>query len=218
MSPLIHFIVGWLVTIGFSLKLNERRLVVFFAVIADIDGVFFLYSNDLYLKYHHTFGHSFIIIAPIVIVLSFIFFRKNHIKVTLLALLAFTSHLFLDIFVTNWPVYPLYPLSNISFSIYPTLSAGTIYNILDALVSLISLVLLLVAVMIVEKSPLELISPRLDNAILGCAVFPLKRKCNLCDKRAFNRCLKCGNYYCHKHMNDMLAPGCKKCGGIKSKN
>ena len=60
MSPIAHGMIAWLIAILFLKELKDRRLVVFIGVVPDIDGIFYLFNQELYYEYHHTIGHSYI--------------------------------------------------------------------------------------------------------------------------------------------------------------
>lgn len=209
MSPLIHLITAWIIAMAFSLKLKERRIVVFSGIISDIDGIFILFSTELYVKYHHGFGHNLIFGFVLITVLCMLFSRD--IKVLAVSIFAFSSHLLLDIFGTNWDVNPIYPIIDADLSIYPTLSGTIIYLVIDPLFAVIVFVIMIWLIFKNENSPMEFISIRLDKIFSGFFTYPFKYKCKVCEKRASYYCEVCEQYFCARHVNKYFATKCKEC-------
>jgi hypothetical protein len=125
MSPISHLLFAWIIANSFSLNLRERRLCLIIGVISDIDGVFILFSEDLFLTYHHTFGHWLIFGIPLALFFSIL--SKNKVKGFLAFSSAFIVHLIADIMGSNWSVHPFQPFSDVGFSAYPTISNHLIY-------------------------------------------------------------------------------------------
>jgi hypothetical protein len=209
MSPLIHLITAWIIAMAFSLRLKERRIVVFAGIISDIDGIFILISQELYLKYHHGFGHSLIFGMVLIIVLCMLFSRE--IKVIFVSLFAFSAHLLLDIFGTNWGINPIYPVIDVNLSIYPTLSNEIIYWVVDPIFAIIVFVIMAWLIFKKENSPMEFISIKLDKIFSGFFIFPFKYRCKTCDERASYYCEVCEQYFCARHVDKYFATKCKEC-------
>lgn len=209
MSPLIHLIATWILAVIFLSKLNDRRIVVLAGIISDIDGFFILFSQDLFLKYHHSFAHSLIFGIPFILILSL--FASNKFRTRIISLLAFSLHLALDIIGTNWPINPLYPIFNINLSIYPLLSIELIYWIIDPIFAVIIFIVMAWMIIKKEKSPVEFISSKLDKIITGFFIYPFKYRCKVCNKRASYYCEICKHYFCPTHVNKYFALKCKDC-------
>jgi hypothetical protein len=213
MSPLIHLITVWLIAILFSLELKERRIVVLAGIISDIDGALILISQDLFLEYHHSFGHSLIFGIPFILVISLIFSSKLRTKLIVsgVSLFAFISHLLLDIFGTNWSVNPFYPILDLDLSISPTLSNEIIYWVLDPIFAIIIFVLMAFIIYKKERSPVEFISVKLDKIMTGFFIYPFRYRCKICHKRASYYCEICEQYFCARHVKKFFATKCMEC-------
>jgi hypothetical protein len=209
MSPLIHLITAWLIALAFSLELKERRIAVFNGIISDIDGVFILFSHELYIKYHHGFGHNLIFGMILAIILSLVFSR--NFKVIFVSLITFSSHLLLDFFGTSWAVNPIWPIIDINLSINPTISNEYIYRVIDPVFAMMVFIIMAWIIFKKQRSPVEFISLKLDKIFSGFFVYPFKYRCRLCDKRAPYYCEDCKDYFCARHVNKYFATKCKDC-------
>jgi len=196
-------------------NVSDRRLVVIAGVVLDIDGIFILFNNDLFYKYHHTFGHSYIF--GILIAITAGILAKDKKKVFFAALGAFTLHLIADIVGSNWAITPLYPITKyeITGSIY--FSNFTIYNVINPVVFLLSILAIITIMYKKELSPLEFISEKLDKRMVGLYIYPFKYKCETCRKRAFIECNICGKKACSNHTKSILKSKCKLCAGTQEK-
>ncbi len=210
MSPLIHLIVSWLLAIAFLAELRDRRIVVLSGIIADVDAVFILFSQELFIRHHHGFGHSLVFGIPFAIIATALFSCRK-VKTGCIAMLAFSAHLLLDIVGTNWPVSPFWPFSDMAFTVYPALSLWTIYGIINPVFTAACIILAIIVVMKKEKSPMEFISVSLDRIFSGFFVYPFKYNCEACGKRASYHCEVCKKYYCARHVNRYFATRCAGC-------
>jgi hypothetical protein len=205
LSPLIHALLAWLLAWAFLSKPSDRRLAVIAGVACDIDGVFALFNHDLFVTYHHTFGHTFLFGIPVAITAAVL--ARDRWRTGLVALGAFSLHLLADIVGTDWPVMPLYPASDVSLTTHGVLASGPI--------NLAVAVLVLVAVGLImyyrEVSPFEFLSERLDRWIVPLYVYPLKRRCGICGARAAARCGACGHAVCSKHREGFRRVRCTEC-------
>jgi len=209
MSPLIHLITAWIIAMMISLELKERRIVVLSGIISDIDGVFILFSQDLFLEHHHGWGHSLVFGIPFVLILSLLFSRKP--KVIVMSFVGFSSHLLLDIFGTNWEINPFYPFVEMNLSIYPILSNELIYWVIVPIFAVIVLGIMAWLIYNRGRSPVEFVSVKLDKIFTGFFIYPFKYKCKSCGKRASYYCESCKGYFCPRHVNKFFALKCRDC-------
>ena len=175
-------------------------------VASDIDGVFVLLGPSLFVTYHHTFGHTLVFGIPVAITAAVL--ATDRWRTGLVALGAFFLHLLADIVGTDWPVMPLYPVSDLSLTAGGSLPSGP--------VNLAVVVFALVAVALImyyrEVSPFEFLSERLDKWIVPLYVYPLKRRCDICGRRAATRCGSCGRAVCSTHRTGFRRARCPQCG------
>jgi hypothetical protein len=190
-------LIAWLLAVGFLKNVNDRRLVVIAGVALDIDGALSLVSVQSFLDYHHTFGHSFVFGLPLALIAGSL--AKDKLRVIPVALGTFSLHLVADIIGTNWAVYPLYPFSEFGLTIGSLLSNYVIYFVIDPVAFIIILIAVIVVAYRKEFSPVEFISEKYDRQLVEYYVNPLKYKCDLCERRAFIKCAKCGKSDCARH-------------------
>lgn len=209
MSPVVHGLIAWLLAAFFLKDVNDRRLVIIAGVALDIDGIFVLTGVGDFMKYHHTFGHSYIFGFPLAITAAIL--AKNKNLVFPVALGTFSLHLIADIIGTNWAVYPLYPFSMFGMSIEQYLSNFMIYYIINLIAFVLVLSMVIIVIYRKEFSPIEFISEKLDNQIIGYYINSLKYKCELCGNRAFIKCPECGNRICSDHSESIIKRKCIEC-------
>ena len=212
MSPLIHALIAWLLAIAFLRNSSDRRLAVIAGVAPDLDGVFILFSQVLFLTYHHTFGHSYVFGLPVA--LSAAVLGRDRLRTGLVALGAFSLHLGADIVGTDWPIPPLYPFSGPSFSMRGVLSGEVLYAVIDPIVAVAVIGLVFAVMYRREVSPLEFFSERLDRWFVSRWVYPFKRRCEVCGKRALGPCGSCGRAMCPDHIRGLLRSRCLDCAGV----
>jgi hypothetical protein len=172
MSPITHFLTGWVFANCAKLEPRDRAIVTFSSVAPDIDGLgiipelltrnsthpllwFSLYHHSL-----HTLAFAFVVAA-----VGFAMARQKW-KTGLLALISFHLHLFEDLLGSRgpdgyqWPIPYLMPFSpalQLTWQGQWQLNAWP--NVL------ITVALLLITLWLAWRrgfSPLEMISPRLD--------------------------------------------------------
>jgi hypothetical protein len=209
MSPLTHLLIAWIVANIFSLNLKERRFCMIMGVIADIDGVFTLFSQDLFIKYHHTLGHWLVFGIPLALIFTVL--SENKKSSFGAYSLAFSLHLIADIVGSGWQVHPFMPLVNTGFSAYPTLSVEMIYSVINPAVFIGVVLISLYILFKQRRTPLEFVSKRWDRVFSNFFVLPFKEKCSLCGKRAFFICESCKKSFCMVHAGAEISVFCPDC-------
>jgi hypothetical protein len=193
-------------------------LVVIAGLAADVDGVFLFFRSDLFVAYHHTFGHSFVFGLPVALAAALV--TTSRWRVGLAAMAAFALHLVADIVGSAWPVQPLYPASSWALSAYPALSSEVIYAIVNPTVALAILALTGIVMYRREVSPFEVLSSRLDRYAVYAWIYPLKYRCSRCGRRALGRCETCRRQTCAAHLQSFWRFRCMECeqGGAPSRS
>jgi len=186
----------------------DRRLIVIAGLAGDLDGVFVLFDADLFLWYHHTFGHSFVFGLPLALVAGALVRRW---WVGAGAMAAFALHLVADVVGSSWAIQPFYPLSSWGISADPTISSTTIYLVLNPIVAAVVLGLAGLVMYRREVSPFEVISLRLDRYAVYAWVYPFKHRCESCGRRALARCGSCGRNRCAAHFANFWRLRCAGC-------
>lgn len=210
MSPLHHFLIAWMVANAFKVDVRTRRFCLITGVIADIDGLPILFSEDLFKSVHHTFGHTLIFGIVISVILA-LFLNQKMLGFSVL-LLGFAAHLGSDIIGSSWGV-PIYaPFLMESFSIYPYLSNEVIYGILNP--AFLGIATLAAVLILLEKrrTPMELFTKRWDSIMSEFLVLPLMERCYVCNRRAFFTCERCQRTVCRFHVvGDSKRITCSSC-------
>lgn len=207
-SPLVHGLLAWLLACLLSDRPLDRRLIVIAGLAADVDGVFALFNADLFLSYHHTFGHSFVFGLPIAVVAASLVRRW---RIGAGALAAFALHLLADVVGSSWAVQPFYPLSSWGISADPTISSTTIYLVLNPIVAALVIGLAGLVMYRREISPFEVLSLRLDRYAVYAWVYVFKHRCESCGRRALARCGSCGRTRCAAHLASFWRLRCVDC-------
>lgn len=125
MSPVTHFLVGWIVANSADLNRKERAAVTIAGVVPDIDGIGAIaetltrgWERPLlwYSEYHHVLGHN-LGFAVMVAAVSFMVATRRW-KTAVLAFLSFHLHLLGDLVGGRgpdgyqWPIPYLLPFSD----------------------------------------------------------------------------------------------------------
>ena len=64
-----------------------------------------------------------------------------------------------------------------------------------------------------EVAPFEFFSERLDRWFVSRWVYPFKRRCQVCGRRALGPCGSCGRAMCSDHLHGFLRARCLDCVG-----
>jgi len=176
MSPVTHFLTGWVFATCFDLKPRDRALVTLACVAPDIDGLGIipelLTRNSAHpLLWFSLYHHSLHNLAFALVIAAIVFAgAAQKWKTGLLALLSFHLHLFEDVLGSRgpdgyqWPIPYLSPFSSALQLVWRGqwgLNAWP--NVL------ITAVLLLITLWLAWQkgfSPLEMVSARADSALV----------------------------------------------------
>jgi hypothetical protein len=125
MSPVTHFLAGWIVANCCALNRRERAIVAFAGVISDLDGIGLVaegvtrgWEHPLtwYSDYHHVLGHNLGVAIMVTTIGSILAARRC--ATGLLTLLSFHLHLLCDLAGSRgpdgyqWPIHYLLPFSD----------------------------------------------------------------------------------------------------------
>jgi len=176
MSPVTHFLTGWVFANCFNLKRKERALVTLASVAPDIDGLGIipelLTRNSAhpllwFSLYHHSLHN--LTFALVVAVIAFVLATQRW-KTGLLALLSFHLHLFEDVLGSRGPEGYQWPISYLApFSSTAELTWRGQWELNAWPNVLITIALLLITCWLAWRrglSPLEMISAKSDSALV----------------------------------------------------
>jgi inner membrane protein len=164
MPPLTHALTGWCMGNALNTTPKERLACIAAACLPDVDGLSLIWGRDAYLKWHHVLGHN--LIFGIVASALLMWFTHSGLKIAALYLLAFHSHLLMDLFGSGpgWGIAYLWPLSAHHFS---TRFAWYYIGWQNFAVLLILLLITWRIALRQRRTPLELVAPRLDAIVLN---------------------------------------------------
>ncbi|HRZ11144.1 MAG TPA: metal-dependent hydrolase [Kiritimatiellia bacterium] len=139
-----------------------RRAVFLSAIAPDFDAMAYLLGLSISLDQHHVWTHN-LLFSWALSLAAMLYCPNMKMRILLLTQLAFYAHYFGDYFFTTWPLCFLYP-----FSPRPFLSAHAFHlwhpvnQWLGAVLAAVALMLCFVC----RRTPLELVSPALDRAVV----------------------------------------------------
>jgi membrane-bound metal-dependent hydrolase YbcI (DUF457 family) len=157
MTPLAHFLYGWIIANLFKLDIRSKVFVLLSAVLPELDAIPILFDKELFYKTHHVITHN--LFAGIVFALVFtLLSKKQYRKLTVSAtLIAWCVHLVADVLTTNWPVSFFWPFSDFSYSIVTIWSNNFIYGPVNFAANFIAILGTLIIFVKLKRTPLEVI-------------------------------------------------------------
>ncbi len=162
MNPLIHGEVGWL--LGHRLAARRDRVLVALAGVApDLDGLSLAWGEAAYARWHHVLTHGLFAALVCSVVLGAL--ARQRLQVALWSCLAFHAHLLCDLAGSGpgWPLVYGWPWSVSEVSWAGQWNLASWQNAVFGLgVTLGGLA----AAAWVGRTPFELISARLDAAVV----------------------------------------------------
>lgn len=122
MSPITHFLTGWIIAnLPPESTPRDRCLISLSAVISDVDGLgividFFTKRTTFYQDFHHTLGHN--LFFGIIATILFSWLANRKFLTGILVFICFHLHLFEDLIGSRspdgyqWPIPYFWPLTN----------------------------------------------------------------------------------------------------------
>jgi hypothetical protein len=155
-----HILSGWCVGNCVQFSPRERLFCMTAAAIADVDGLGFFVSDELYWRFHHYLGHN--LFFGVAVSLLMAAWSRRRLAAFAMYVTLFHLHLAMDLVGSGpgWAIYYFWPISNTGYrttlvwelsSWQNTVAAGTL------------LAWTLAIAYVARRTPLELIAPRLDR-------------------------------------------------------
>jgi hypothetical protein len=168
-----HILSGWCVANCLPCTPRQRLFAMIAASAADIDAVTWLFGQEAYWNYHHTFGHN-VFTACIVSAVLAAFTPGRRIASFLLFVALFHLHFVMDYFGSGpmWHIHYLWPMKSL---IWKNQNAWDFYSWQNMLVFLLFLIWTIFIARYLRRTPLEAIMPRLDAELSALAA----RKINI---------------------------------------
>ena len=188
-----HMAVGWAMAnvLPHSSRL-DRLAIMSAAMISDADGLSYLAGADAYANWHHTFGHTLFLAAPLAAAGILMTQSGRRLAVTLLILLGFASHLVGDYFLSGWELQLLWPADAWTVQFAPRIGLDHPINVW---LSYASFIFMAATLWWARRTPLEFVWPRLDQLLARVTARP-SSQCHVCGRRTGIICDQCGRPTC----------------------
>ncbi len=159
-----HIFSGWCTGNLFRLTARERLFCMVAATIADIDGIGIIFGEQTYWNYHHKLGHNLffgLLSSAILTAFSLHRFRSFFIYLAL-----FHLHLIMDYFGSGplWSIYYLWPTK---YAVVRNPNAWEFSSWQNVVVASLLLIWTIIIAVRNRRTPLELLTPRLDQKIVN---------------------------------------------------
>jgi membrane-bound metal-dependent hydrolase YbcI (DUF457 family) len=205
-----HLACGWLIAnlLPRSSR-RERLLITATAVASDSDGLSWLAGTAAYARWHHTFGHTLLTMLAIGLAAVIAAPAGRRAVAGAFALVACSTHLAGDYFLSSWPLPLLSPLSSVGYRHVPPVPLDHPVNIG---LSYAGLTFCAASLWWWKRTPLELLWPRLDH-LLARMARARHHVCRHCGRRTAVTCDVCGKAICFRHaiVSRRLQVRCRAC-------
>lgn len=142
---------------------RDRVAVTLAAVAPDVDGIGLLWSEDLYVAWHHRLAHGALwaIITAVTVALV-----SRNVRVTLLAVLAFHTHILADLAGSGpgWPIFYTWPMTETQWLPDWQWDLASWQN---STFGLATVLVCLWCALPLRRTPLEVLSVKADAAVVG---------------------------------------------------
>jgi inner membrane protein len=165
-SPITHAEISWLIAnIPKSIKRKERGLILLAGTIPDLDGIGIIFNTELYVKYHHILFHN-VLFGTIISLLFTSLRSRNRVLMMVFYLAVFHIHILCDLLGSgpDWPIAYLWPFSN---KLYHFKYQWNLVSWQNFVTTLIATFLLFFVAVRCRRTPLELISRRIDRKVVA---------------------------------------------------
>lgn len=193
-----HLQFGWLVAHARGFDRAERAAITLAAAAPDLDGLTILAGpgSEIFYKHHHVLFHNVLSGLVYVAVVAALFSRR--LLVLALCLLSFLGHLLVDYVTAPWEMRPFWPVPT-AVNLGSRLPGWVVQYLFQ--IAGMGLILACTVWLYVRhrRTPLEIISPRLDRLVTDYLVLPWQHRCGDCGARAHFRCQRCGRLLCGRH-------------------
>jgi len=195
MNTEAHLAIGWILAhAGGQETRRFRQLVVISALASDIDVLAIFGGTQTYARYHHTIGHN-VFFSFLLSGVCVLLYRQKPWKMALFSQLGFYTHYFGDYFFTRFPIQFFWPMSYRTYIYSYRIGLDHPINLVFGYLSFLSFILM---AMWFKRTPMELISPKLDERIVN--LFRKKTLiCHLCGRGASEKCSRCEQATCMRH-------------------
>jgi hypothetical protein len=191
MGPFYHLQVGSFLANARGFNLRQRRMIMFSALLTDLDGLPGLVNPD-WMNLHHTFSHNLffsLVIAGIFSVLG----RSRRPELFVFCFASSILQVVLDNLTNDvsWSIMYFWPVwqkdfSLADFSSWEHLNSFVKYGVQGAFMVAV-LAGTIILYLRTGRTFIEVFSARLDKFITDFLTLPFKQRCAICNNRAFYR-------------------------------
>lgn len=209
-----HLACGWLIANASGLQSRrDRFLITLSAVVADADGLTYLFSVPAYATWHHVGGHNIFAAGLVVLLAAALASRARWWAMGLLALLGFASHWLGDYFLSGWPLQTFWPISDSEVMFRPRIGLDHPINIT---LSYAAILFMAGSAWLFGRTPLDFIWPKLD-ALLVSMTRKRSQRCGACGRKTNQRCVECGQGVCFRHakISSGMVVRCSACPAVE---
>jgi hypothetical protein len=155
-----HILSGWCLGNCVRFSPRERLFCMTAAAIADIDGIGFFISNEMYWRLHHYLGHNLFFGVAISLVMAAL--SRRRLAGLAMYVTLFHLHLAMDLVGSGpgWAIHYFWPVSSVG---YRTTLVWDLFSWQNILAAGIFLAWTMAIAFISRRTPLELIAQRLDR-------------------------------------------------------
>ena len=207
-----HLQFGWLIAHTREFSRGERAAITLAAAAPDLDGLTIVagVESELFYQYHHLLFHNVLSALVYVGVVAALVSRRG--LILLLCAGSFLSHLLVDYLTAPWEMAPLWPFSPVLVNLGAHLPKWVVQDLFQfaGIAGILAATVWLY--LKYGRTPLEILSPRLDRLVIGYLALPWKHRCSQCAARAHFRCEGCGQPVCGRHWKARGVGGtCSSC-------
>ena len=208
-----HAGLGWLLAQVGNGGRRFRGAVLLAAVLPDLDAASYLFGPEVYIRYHHVLGHNLVFSLAVSAAAAGLC-RGGRLKAFLFTQLAFYTHFFGDYFFTVYTLKYFYPFSQAEFLSEHALWLG---HPLNTAFVCVGIALVFVLALWCKRTPIELLSPELDERLVNMFFRRRTLACSACGRKCNERCAPCGEPVCGRH--GLLGRGFRvTCGRCREKD
>ena len=207
-----HLQFGWAIAHTGGFTRVERAAITLAAAAPDLDGLAIVAGpgSEFFYRYHHVLAHN--ILTGIVYAAVIVAFVSRRASVLALCLLSFLSHILVDYLSAPWPMAPFWPASAMMVNLGSRLPGWLVQYVFQVAGMAAITACTVWLYLRYGRTPLEIISPRLDRLLTDYVALPWRHRCRDCSSRAHFRCGRCGAVLCGVHWRPRgLAGLCGSC-------
>ena len=197
MSPVAHLQYGWWFAHWGDFSHRERAAIALAGAAPDLDGLSFLAGGDVFHRYHHILFHNVGATLAVAVLAGVFFWRR--VQVWLLIVFAYAMHMVEDYVTVAWYQHPWRPFAPSGVNLADHLPGWLVQGVFQALAMIFILGITVWIYLRHHRTPLEILSPALDQLLMNYAILPWRNRCASCGRRAHFRCDGCGKSVCAAH-------------------